>query len=219
MAENQAWQGISCLEDLSAELLMTIFDYLSSIEILATFFNLNERVRRTICDYLQTGNRLIHFNFNHTDFVTYQLFCRDILPQFQSTMTSFQLGSDYHFGQIDSFTHYSLCRLDSLTLRLTDPTALIETLQKFLSFNRLRWFDRIHLILNEESVGWNDQLPFCVQSIPVRHLSIKGQSSHRLFRQLPCLASRSSSLCLRSTQSDRLLHHHSFDHRSQIRSW
>lgn len=171
----------TCLEDLSTELLMTVFDYLTSIEILNGFFNLNKRIRLTIYYYLRSGYRLTQFNLIDTNYITYKTFCKDILPNIKSTITSLQLGSNYHYGQIDYFNQYQLTRLDSLTIRLINANLAHEILQKFLNYNRLQWFDKINLIVDEEIIGWNDQMPFCVQDIPVRELNITGKASDILF--------------------------------------
>jgi hypothetical protein len=163
-------------EDLSTELLMSILDYLTSIEILISFFNLNKRFRLIIYYYLQTGYRLTQINLNHTQFLIYKIFCKDILPNLKSTITSLQLGSDYYYGQIDYFNQYQLQRLDSLIIRLIDPKDITDILQKFLNYNRLQWFDKINLIIDEDIIGWNEQIPFCVQHIPVRKLNITGKN-------------------------------------------
>jgi hypothetical protein len=166
---------MSAIEDLSTELLMSIFDYLTSIEILVGFFNLNKRFRLIIYYYLQTGYRLTQINLNQTNFLTYKLFCQDILPNLKSTITSIQLGSSFYYGQIDYFNQYQLQRLDTLIIRLINPNDIINILEKFLNYNRLQWFDKINLIIDEETIGWNEQLPFCVQNIPVRKLNITGK--------------------------------------------
>jgi len=163
------------LENLSTELLMSIFDYLTTIEILISFFNLNKRFRLIIYSYLQKGYRLTKLYLNHTNFLTYQLFCKDILPNLKSTITSFQLGSSYYYGQIDYFNQYQLQRLDSLTIHLIDPYNINDILANFLNYNRLQWFDKINLIIDEEIIGWNEQILFCVQNIPVRKLNITGK--------------------------------------------
>jgi len=165
----------TCLEDLSTELLMLIYDYLTSIEILISFFNLNKRFRLIIYHYLQTDYRLTKINLNHTKYLTYQLFCKDILSNLKSIITSFQLGSYYYYGQIDYFNQYQLQRLDSLTIHLIDPNNIIDILHKFLNYNRLQWFDKINLIIDELTIGWNEQIPFCVQNIPVRNINITGK--------------------------------------------
>ncbi|CAF0835848.1 unnamed protein product [Rotaria sordida] len=175
MSENKILLIKACLEDLSTELLMSIFDYLTSIEILVTFFNLNKRFRLIIYYYLQSGYRLTQFNLNNTNYLTYKHFCKDILPNLKSIITSFQLGSNYYYGQIDYFNQYELIRLDSLTIHLINPNTIIDILQKFLNYNRLQWFDKINLIIDEETKGWNEQMPFCVQNIPVRELRITGK--------------------------------------------
>lgn len=164
-----------CLEDLSAELLMIIFDYLTTIEILIGFFNLNKRLRLIIYYYLQTGYRLTKIKLNQTNLLTYQIFCKDILPNLKSTITSFELGSNYFYGQIDYFNQYQLQRLDTLKIHFIDSNKIINILEKFLNYNRLQWFDKINLILDEDIIGWNDQLPFCVQNIPVRKLNLTGK--------------------------------------------
>ena len=175
MTEHEILLIKTSLEDLSTELLMSIFDYLTSIEILISFFNINKRFRLIIYYYLQSGYRLTQFNLNNTNYLTYQLFYKDILPNLKSTITSFQLGSNYYYGQIDYFHQYQLTRLDSLTIRLIDPFDIIEILQKFLSYSRLQWFDKIKLIMDEETKGWDEHMPFCVQNISVRELSITGK--------------------------------------------
>ncbi|CAF4377947.1 unnamed protein product, partial [Rotaria sp. Silwood2] len=96
MSENKILLIKTCLEDLSTELLVSIFDYLTSIEILVTFFNLNKRFRFTTYYYLQSGCRLTQFYLNNTNYLTYKRFCKDILPNLKSTITSFQLGSNYY---------------------------------------------------------------------------------------------------------------------------
>ena len=178
MSETKLLLIKTCLEDLSTELLMSIFDYLTSIEILISFFNLNQRFRLIIYYYLQSGYRLTKLNLNNTNYSTYKLFCKDILPNLKKTITSFQLGSYYFHGQIDYFNYYNqyqLIRLDSFTIRLIDPNNIIEILEKFLNYNRLQWFDKINVIVDEETTGWNEQMPFCVQNIPVRELKITGK--------------------------------------------
>ena len=173
---------MSQFEDLSTELLISIFDYLTSIDILLAFFHLNKRIRLIVCYHFRTDYRLTQINFSQTNFHTYQLFCREILPDFKSTITSLHLGSSYHYGQIDEFNQYQLQRLDSLTIQLINPQILNDILHKFLNYNRLQWFDRITLIINEETIGWNEQIPFCVQNIPVRQLEIIGkQNSIEIF--------------------------------------
>jgi hypothetical protein len=183
MSANQILLIKTSLEDLSTELLMSIFDYLTSIEIFVSFFNLNKRFRLIIYNHLQSGYRLTQFNFNHTNYLTYKLFLKTILPNLKSTITSLQLGSDYRYGQIDYFHQYQLLRLDSLTMHLIDPNNIIEILQKFLNYNRLQWFDKINLIIDEETIGWDEQIPFCVQNIPVRELKITGKKS-RFFQEV-----------------------------------
>ncbi|UJR37504.1 hypothetical protein I4U23_030206 [Adineta vaga] len=165
----------TCLEDLSTELLMSIFDYLTSIEVLVSFFNLNKRFCLIIYYYLQTGYRLTQLKFHQTNYLTYKLFLKEILPKFKSTITSLQIGSDYHHGQIDYFNQYQLLRLDSITMHIIDPKNIIDILQKFLNYNRFQWFDKIHLIIDEETRGWDEQMHFCVQNIPVRELKITGK--------------------------------------------
>ncbi|CAF0845125.1 unnamed protein product [Adineta steineri] len=175
MSEKKSLLIKSCLEDLSAELLMSIFDYLTSIEILISFFNLNKRFCLIIYYYLQSGYRLTQFHLNNTNYLTYKLFHKNILPNLKSTITSLELGSDYYYGQIDYFHQYQLLRLDSLKLHFIDPKNITEILEKFLNYNRLQWFDKINLIMDEEIIGWNEQIPFCVQNIPVRELKITGK--------------------------------------------
>ncbi|CAF2446531.1 unnamed protein product [Rotaria sp. Silwood2] len=119
MSENKILLIKTCLEDLSTELLVSIFDYLTSIEILVTFFNLNKRFRFTTYYYLQSGCRLTQFYLNNTNYLTYKRFCKDILPNLKSTITSFQLGSNYYYGQIDYFNQYPLIRLDSLAIHFS----------------------------------------------------------------------------------------------------
>ncbi|CAF3960353.1 unnamed protein product, partial [Adineta steineri] len=147
MSEKKSLLIKSCLEDLSAELLMSIFDYLTSIEILISFFNLNKRFCLIIYYYLQSGYRLTQFHLNNTNYLTYKLFHKNILPNLKSTITSLELGSDYYYGQIDYFHQYQLLRLDSLKLHFIDPKNITEILEKFLNYNRLQWFDKINLIM------------------------------------------------------------------------
>lgn len=167
---------MSQIEDLSTELFISIFDYLTSIEILLAFFHLNKRFQWIIYYHLRSGYRLTQINFSQTPFLTYKLFSREILPHFKSMITSLHLGSIFSYGQIEEFSHYQLQRLDSLTIHLINPNQITEILQKFLNYNRLQWFDRITLILDEETIGWNERTPFCVQNIPVRKLDILGKS-------------------------------------------
>ena len=186
MSETKSSQLITCLEDLSTELVMSIFDYLTSIEILVAFCNLNQRFSLIIYYYLQPGYRLTQLDLNHTNYSTYKLFLKDILPKFKSTITSFKVGSDYHYGQIDIFNQFQLLRLDSLTVHLIDSKATVDILQMFLAYNRLQWFDRINLIIDEQIRGWDEEMPFCVQNIPVQKLQITG-TQHEHFRPIyPC---------------------------------
>lgn len=183
MSETKSLQLITCLEDLSTELLMSIFDYLTSIEILVAFFNLNQRFSLIIYYYLQPGYRLTQLDLNHTNYSTYKLFLKDILPKFKSRITSFKVGSDYHYGQIDIFNQFQLLRLDSLTMHLIDSKTVVDILQMFLAYNRLQWFDRINLIIDEQIRGWDEEMPFCVQNIPVQKLQITG-TKHEHFHSI-----------------------------------
>ena len=183
MNSNQiSWRKTS-FEDLSTEMIMSIFDYLTSIEILVTFFRLNQRIRRMIGYFLQSGYRLTQFNLNATSYSLYRRFCADVLPHFQSTIAAFELGSSYHYGQIEQFEQHRMNRLDALTLRLIDSKMLIELLDKFLLSNRLQWFDKIHLIMDEETQGWSERIPFCVQNIPVRELAITGKRHRSIYQK------------------------------------
>ena len=197
----------STLEDLCAELCMLICDYLTSIEVLVTFWNLNQRFRLIISNYLQTDYRLTQIDFHRTNFLTYQLFCREILSNLKSTITSIQLGSAIHYGQTECFHQYQLQRLDTLTIRLINSNTINDILQKFLNYNRLQWFDRIDLILDEETIGWNEQLPFCIQNIPVRELNIIGKVPY-------VFAQRLLSNCYSITH---LTIHCKYDHGKSIR--
>ena len=170
---------INSYENLSTEIVLMIFDYLTSIEILLAFFDLNSRFRSIVQHYFQADYRLTEVKLSDCSDSLYQRFCQMILPRFQSIVTSLELGSIYHYGQVERFQHYELTRLDDLTIHLIDSKKIIELLEKFLIFNRLQWFDKIHLIMDEETQGWDEQLPFCVQNIPVRQLTISGDF-HRL---------------------------------------
>ncbi|CAF1119714.1 unnamed protein product [Adineta ricciae] len=178
MSETKSSQLTTCLEDLSTELLMSIFDYLTSIEILVAFCNLNQRFSLIIYYYLQPGCRLTQLDLNHTGYSTYKLFLKDILPKFKSTITSFKVGSDYHYGQVDILNQFQLLRLDSLTVHLIDSKTIVDILQMFLAYNRLQWFDRINLIIDEHIRGWDEEMPFCVQNIPVQKLQITGKAPY-----------------------------------------
>jgi len=167
--------SITSFEHLSIELFMLIFDYLTSIEILVSFFHLNKHFRLILSTYLQKDHRLTQLDFTHTNFVTSQLFVKDILSDFKSILTSIRLGSFYYHGQIEYFHKYQIQHLDSLTMHLINPNESRDILQKFLNYNRLQWFDRIEIIVDENIFGWNEQLPFCVQNIPVRNLVITGK--------------------------------------------
>lgn len=162
-------------EDLSTELLMLIFDYLTSIEILVTFFHLNKRFRLIVYYYLKSGYKLTKLNLLETNFLTYKLFLKNILPDLKSTITSFEYGNLYSYGQIDYFNQYQLQRLDTLKIIFIDSNSIGNILEKFLNYNRLQWFDQITLILNEDIIGWNEKLPFCVQNIPVKKLNLYGE--------------------------------------------
>jgi hypothetical protein len=174
MSEYTIKQRTTSFEHLSAEIILSIFDYLTPIEILVTCFHSNQRLRSMIYYYLQSGYRLTQFNFHHVDHLLYKRFCHDILPYFQSMITSLQLGSSYHYGQVEEFQHYELPCLDALTIHLIDDKQINHLLDRCLTYNRLQWFDKIHLIMNDDVQGWNERLPFCVQNIPVRQLIITG---------------------------------------------
>ena len=166
-------------ECLSSEIIMSIFDYLTKIDILVAFFHLNHRFRSIIFNYSHSEYRLTQFSLIHTDYSLYQRFSHEILPYLQSTITALELGSSYHYGQIEDFQHYQLMRLDALTIHLIDSKKIFELLEQFLANNHLAWFDKIHLIIDEETQGWNEKQSFCVQNIPVRELAITGEFDHR----------------------------------------
>ena len=209
-------------ECLSSEMIMSVFDYLTKIEVLVAFFQLNQRFRSIIFNYLHSDYRLTQFHLNHTDYSLYQRFSREILPSFQSTITALELGSSYHYGQIEEFQCYQLTRLDALTIHLIDSKKIFELLEQFLSHNQLAWFDQIRLISDEETQGWNEKQPFCVQNIPVRQLVITGRWIDDLL-YVELLFSpfffRKSALCVRSASDDSLLSYSSANDSSQIWSW
>lgn len=201
-------------ENLSVEIILTIFDYLTSIEIVFAFFDLNQRYRLIVHQRFQSNFPLTELDLRNSPFSLVQRFSQTILPRFQSMITSLEIGSQQQYGQIETFRNVAFSRLDNLTIRLIDPNVVTQILRTFLSHNSLQWFDKVSLFLDEITQIWDEWLPFCAIDIPVRQLTIEGRSkSNSIDFHFDFFDSffRTSSLRFRSSIDDRLLHNNSFN--------
>jgi hypothetical protein len=93
------------LESLANELLLDLFEHLSSVHILQAFYDLNTRFNNLIFFHFQTHS----LNFQSTSKYDFDLVCQKYLPSITDEILSLRLsGDDDTPQQIDLFFSYGL---------------------------------------------------------------------------------------------------------------
>jgi len=104
-----------CFESLANELILEIFEYLPSIDLLRAYFNLNQRFNQLLIQHFQ----FYSLNFRSISYANFKLITHDYLPtQLIHSITSIHLSNnDDTPEQIDLFYQYGLklSRFDALT--------------------------------------------------------------------------------------------------------
>lgn len=143
-----------CLELLSNELFLDIFEYFSSIDLLRSFFNLNQRLNNLIYIHLQTHC----LDFQSCTKTTFDSICQQILPSITDQITSLRLSDDDNTPeQIARFFSYKLSfsyfsHLRSLSLNqiysFNSIQSIVEQLPQLLHLTHLN-LTRYYIIYNE----------------------------------------------------------------------
>lgn len=141
-------------ESLANELLLELFEYFSSVEILQLFYNLNTRINYLIIRHFQTHV----LNLKSISKYDFDLICQNYLPLLSNRIISLQLSDDDDTPQqIDSFFSYGLSfnqfsSLQSLTIyhiySLNSLKKLINELT-YLSHLRYLKITRHTILFNE----------------------------------------------------------------------
>ena len=93
------------LESLANELLLDLFEYFSSVDLLEAFYDLNTRVNTLIHFHFQTHS----LNFQSTSKYHFDLICQKYLPSVTDQILSLRLSDDNDTPeQIDLFFSYGL---------------------------------------------------------------------------------------------------------------
>ncbi|CAF0991485.1 unnamed protein product [Adineta ricciae] len=91
------------LESLPNEILLTIFDYLSGVDILQAFCNLNYHFNNLLHNQYQR----YYFDFRSVSKYTFTTICQQCLPSITNEVISLHLNNDGTTpGQIDLFSSY-----------------------------------------------------------------------------------------------------------------
>lgn len=116
------------LESMPDEIFLEIFDYISSWDLIRSFYNLNKRINSII-----HGIRL-HLDLSFVQKKTFLYTCHYILPKFYQQIYSIKLSNKQTIDGIDYYLDQSTyCQLEQVeTLVLTEPT--IEQLTKLIRY-------------------------------------------------------------------------------------
>ncbi|CAF2937705.1 unnamed protein product [Rotaria sp. Silwood2] len=120
---------ISNVEELPDEILLLIYRYLSSTDILFSFYGLNSRFSQTISGFYQ------HFVLGHVSFKQFNYICKSILPDIGINICSLVVSNDWKGILSQKFLNYFSDKI-SLTFprlrRLILTTFRIGTLMSFI---------------------------------------------------------------------------------------
>ena len=78
------------IESLANELLLDLFEYISSVDLLHAFYGLNNRFDKLLHDHLQTHS----LDFRSTSKTNFRLICQQYLPTFANSIYSIYLSDD-----------------------------------------------------------------------------------------------------------------------------
>lgn len=123
---------INNFEELPDEILLLIFRYLSSTDILFSFYGLNNRLCRTINGFCK------HVVLGEVPFMRFNYICTSILPNIGANILSLVVSNDWkgvlskiflnYFGKTMSLSFPHLKRLILPTFRLNSLMSFIECL-------------------------------------------------------------------------------------------
>jgi len=121
------------LEFLSNELFLELFEYLSSIDLVQSFFNINHRFNNLIYIHLQTH----YLDFQSCTKTQFDFLCQQILPSITNHVVSLRLSDDDN-------TPEQIARFFSYNLSFSHFTHL-----KSLSIHQIYSFDSLQSIINQ----------------------------------------------------------------------
>ena len=137
---------ITTLEDFPDELLLLICRYLSSTEVLFSFYGLNFRLSRMISDHFK------HVVIAQIPYKQFQTICRSVLPQIGSTITSLVLSNQWKGVLSKLFITYfanrmsSICpNLEKLTLISFNDRSLTSFLEILENLRKLHQLQICHM--------------------------------------------------------------------------
>ncbi|CAF1662273.1 unnamed protein product, partial [Adineta ricciae] len=102
------------LDDLANELFLEIFQYLSTFDLLRSFYDLNHRINQLLFAHFRTAV----IDFGSTSLDDFRLVCRDYFPSFVNCVTSLRLSNDDETPQqMEVFLEHGLALPQLLNLR------------------------------------------------------------------------------------------------------
>ena len=168
---------VSSLEDLSDEILMEIFDSLSlPLHIYSSFFNLNERFNRVLCD----ARLLMSLDLSDCQQFAYQ--CQLMLPHMRCQLVSLRLSNETKLSNpIEVFLlHHRLKRFSALrhlTLIQITFDQLRRILADVLSLTKLV---RLDIDMFDGSGMTNNELNLIVNTLLSQAKSLQVTNDVRL---------------------------------------
>ena len=127
------YPNVSTLENLPDELLLLVCRYLSSIDILFSFYGLNFRLSTTISGFCR------HVALAEVPFNRFNYICKSILPNIGTNISSLVVSNDWkgvlsktflsYFGDKMSLTFPRLKHLTLIVMYIDSLTAFIDCIQ------------------------------------------------------------------------------------------
>ena len=162
-------------QDLCSDVLQEIFEYLTPVELIYTFYNLSRTLDALLGPYTHTLNVCLMNKFS------FQRLIQSVLPSFSSNLRVLRLSDVHMFSQIGDFMRQfdwsQIKQLESLTLTSIKPDELSKY---FLTIHPLLdtlW--RLSLTLDEDDRPSEKLLVhhiFLSPSAPVKNCFIHGIS-------------------------------------------
>jgi hypothetical protein len=137
-------------ESLPDEILLEICRYLSSTDILYSFFDLNSRLNRTISIYCQ------HVILRQTNFIQFEYICSNILPKIGLKIRSLSINANWTDLLAKQFHFYFGNRMNNVFSNLehiilvafsgNELNDYLESLSDLLYLTKLTIYDRYNVI-------------------------------------------------------------------------
>ncbi|CAF0971937.1 unnamed protein product [Adineta steineri] len=152
---------MSCLEDLSGEILMTIFEYMNIEDIWTVFFHMNTRFNNLVFD---SRLRLVADTSNIEEY-NFDRFCSSLTKtNFNNIYVLILSNNYYRYPQIRQFLSYTNLSnfqcLYSLSLIDINYNESIEIMQQIKQLNQLK-----HLHINTHEIYDDKQLANVTQAV------------------------------------------------------